>query len=156
MLKKFNYILLILNIILFVACGFGFCYIMNDLNTIKEEKEISDYRLMYDITVSKQRYYENYLLTDNNFEGMVEKQDSYYIYFHQEGCSACHDADPYINEYVISDKQDQKPVYFAIPELDKKLFEKFNIESTPTLVVVNNGSPSLITGYDSIKNELRK
>lgn len=156
MLKKINYVLLILNLILIAAIGFCSYYIINDLNTIKKDKEISEYHLIYDISVSKQEYYDNYLLTDGNYESLVENQNEYYIYFHQEGCSACRDTDPIINEYVISDKQAKKTLYFAIPELDEELFKTFEIESTPSLVIFKNGSSKLITGYDNIKNELRK
>lgn len=157
MIKKIGTVLRILCLLISIFCLTYCIFLLKDIDNTKiENQEPSNYHLLYDISVSKQEYYDNYLFTDGNYESLVENINEYYIYFHQEGCSACHDIDPYINEYVISDKQKEKPIYFAIPELDKELFETFNIEFTPTLVFVKNGSPTLINDYENIKNELRK
>ena len=156
MIKKISFILLVLSLIISIFCLTYCVYLLKDIESIKQaNQESNNYHLIYDISISKQEYYDNYLFTDGNHESLVENLNEYYIYFHQEGCSACHDADPIINEYVISDKQKQVPIFFAIPGLDKGLFEEYNIESTPSLVIIKNNTSRLINDYNDIKNELR-
>lgn len=94
----------------------------------------------FDIDITNYTFYDDYVL----YDGVVLQSlgDDYFLYFHQDNCSACMEANAYILSYynitVSKDSKeyiyDSKPIYFVTPETSNELFTKFNIENTPTLI----------------------
>ena len=93
--------------------------------------------------LSNYTFYKDYVLYDNAV--LDNLGDDYFIYFHQEDCSACLAANQYVLSYYnvpVSSESDEyifdkKPVYFVTPDTSSDLFNKFNVESTPTMVRMN-------------------
>lgn len=101
----------------------------------------------YDI--SQASYYNDLLLTgdvDLNSLG-----DDYILYFHQDGCQYCMEANVYIDIYIANKFNETVPIYFVTPASSVSLFNDklfgeyktedgttmYGVESTPTFVRMN-------------------
>lgn len=96
-----------------------------------------------EIDISNYTFYDDYVLYDGTI--LENLGDDYFLYFHQDGCEACMEANAYVLSYyniTVSKESkeyiyDSKPIYFVTPNTSNELFDKFNVDSTPTLIRMN-------------------
>lgn len=102
---------------------------------------------VYDI--SQASYYNDYLLKDN--VDLSSLGNDYILYFHQDDCQYCMQANVYIDAYIGNKFNEKVPIYFVTPQSNNALFNSeifgeyttedgttmYGIDSTPTIVRMN-------------------
>lgn len=61
------------------------------------------------------------------------------LYFYQKGCVNCEISNQYIVSYYYLDLNDVLPIYLVNLEGSEKLFEKYNVDGTPTIIRITDG-----------------
>ena len=125
----------------------------NKLNSISFASANNNYASSNEtLDISQTDYYNNYLATDDNFENMINGVDTYILYFHQDGCQYCMEANAFIDRYVQLGYMNAVPVIFINPESANNVFTKYNVQDTPLAIYHNNGSDTTYKGAEEIYN----
>lgn len=120
--------------------------ISNKLDTLNESiKNINGYSYQSDASedtfnIMSASYYSNYEITDDNLAFMTEGVDKYILYFHQETCQYCLQANVFVNSFIELGFNEAVPVFFVTPDKADTVFDQYNVESTPTAIVIENGT----------------
>lgn len=87
---------------------------------------------------------------------LISNNEKKIFFIVQEGCSICKLVDPIVNEYA---KNNKNVVYSIIGNKEEDYTyqsEKFNIQSTPTLIFFNNGEEVFRTTHGFTENEFKE
>lgn len=104
------------------------------------------------LNILSKEYYSNYLATDDNFNNMIKDVDEYVLYFHQENCAYCMEANVFVDKYIQLGYMNYVPIIFLDLESSNSIFDKYNIENTPTAIYHTNNEDKVYTGIDEIWN----
>lgn len=102
------------------------------------------------LDITTKDYYSNYLATDDNFDNMINGVDTYILYFHQDNCQYCMEANVFIDRYIELGYMNYVPVIFVNPDSANEIFDKYDIEGTPTAIYHVDGKDTIYDGADEI------
>lgn len=133
------------------------------LMTYQKVKEIEE--TLINLEVTNDNYYSQKgtdlkqydFYAPNEISGEALPSDKHFLlYFHQDDCPYCMETNEYIVMYFATGDENKEnlvsesiPIYFITPESSSSLFDNFAIESTPTLLELEDGEvKSMAQGSD--------
>lgn len=104
------------------------------------------------LDISTMNYYNDLSITDDNYKDVINKGE-YMLYFHQEKCDYCFESNVLIDKYITAGNE----IYLLTPNNAHELFNNYEVESTPTLIIVeNNNVVKKIVGSDNVNDYIEK
>ena len=104
------------------------------------------------LDISTMNYYNELSITDDNYKDVINSKN-YMLYFHQEKCDYCFESNVLIDKYITAGNE----IYLLTPNNAYELFNNYEVESTPTLIVFeNNKVVEKIVGSDNVNDYIEK
>ncbi|MGB4984225.1 MAG: thioredoxin family protein [Erysipelotrichaceae bacterium] len=97
--------------------------------------------------LEKSDYYQSHVITDKNIDLSKISKGSYLVYFYQNGCGYCEEANYYLNSFIEFKLTEKIDIYFVNLSSTKINVE---VKSTPTIFLYENGEKTVINGSDKV------